>query len=338
MGRLLKIVGGMTLLCICSAMLLLVGGMAGQQGDSTNTSAVNATQEKTQEETQEESQEEGPAAYQVGDVISIDDIALVILGWNSPKGDDFNKPKEGNKFLAVEVLIVNQGDAPTSISSLLQMKLKDETGQNYNVDLLASTAAGSSAPDGELSAGERLRGMVGFQLPQDVTGLTFVFDPSVFGTGKVFVKLGAKPVSLDPPTDLAGEQEQLAYVVGDIIEVGDLTIRVNEVTYPTGDDFNKPEAGNQFVVVDVTFENKGTEANAISSLLQMTLKDATGQKYDLDLLASTASGGSTPDGEIAPGEKLRGQAGYQVPNDVQGLVFVFDADIFGHGKLRVAIQ
>jgi hypothetical protein len=44
------------------------------------------------------------------------------------------------------------------------------------------------------------------------------------------------------------------------------------------------------------------------------------------------------DGEITPGEKLRGQVGFQIPEDAQGLTFVFDADVFGHGKVFVALQ
>lgn len=182
-----------------------------------------------------------------------------------------------------------------------------------------------------------MRGKVGFQVPQDATGLVFVFDAEVFGTGKVFVELGSEPIAVEPPAELAGEQEQATFAVGDIVEIGDLTLVVNEVTSPAGDDFNKPDAGNKFVVVDVTLQNKGSETRAISSMLQMHLKDATGQRYDLDLMASVASGGTTPDGEIAAGEKIRGQVGFQIPEDAQGLVFVFDADVFGYGKVLVAL-
>lgn len=280
---------------------------------------------------------QGSTTYQVGDIISIGDMVMVVLGWDSPPGDDFNKPDEGKKFVAVDILLVNQGSKTTSVSSLLQMELKDETGQKYDIDLMANVATGSSSPDGELSAGERIRGKVGFQVPRDATGLVFVFDADVFGTGKVFVELGPEPVAVEPPAELAGEQEQTTFAVGNFVEIGDLTLVVNEVTFPPGDDFNTPDADHKFVVVDVTLENKGSETRAISSLMQMELKDATGQKYDLDLMASVASGGSTPDGEIAPGEKVRGQVGFEVPEDAQGLVFVFDADVFGHGKVFVAL-
>ena len=88
------------------------------------------------------------------------------------------------------------------------MSLKDDTGQKYQMDLMASTAAKKDSPDGELSPGERIRGTVGFQVPQDAKGLQFVFDASVFSFGKVFVNLGDTPVTIEPPTKFEGETEQ----------------------------------------------------------------------------------------------------------------------------------
>ena len=202
---------------------------------------------------------------------------------------------------------------------------------------MASTAIDSASVDGELSPGERVRGKTGFQVPIDAQDLQFVFDAEVFGTGKIFTNLGAQPVSIEPPAEVIGETQQETFNVGDIVEIGDFTITVNGVSSPAGDDFSKPDEGNKFVVVDVTVENKTTEPAAISSMLQMSLKDQTGQTYDVDIFASAASGGSTPDGELAPGEKMRGQVGYQVPVDATGLVFVFDADVFGAGKVFVAL-
>lgn len=280
---------------------------------------------------------EGPTTFQVGDIVEIEDLVLAVLGWDYIEGDQFNQPDEGQQFIAVEMVLVNQGDDSETLSSFLHMSLRDGTGQKYDPDLLAGSAAGSSAPEGEVSPGERVRGKIGFQVPQDVGALTFVFDASVFGTGKVFVELGVEPVTLEPPTELPGEQVQETHAVGEPVEVGDLTVTVNEVTYPAGDDFNQPKEGNKFVVVDLTLQNRGSEAAAASSILQMELKDGTGQRYDVDLLATTASGGSTPEGELAPGETLRGQVGYQVPADAQDLVFVFDADVFGGGRIQFTI-
>lgn len=302
---------------------------------------------ETSEEVEEPTPKEEPeptetpqanASFTVGDIVSINDYVMVVLGWSESEGTELFKPEDGNKFVAVDLLFVNQGSGSESLSSLLQMTLKDDTGQNYQPDFLAQSAFNASTPEGELTSGERVRGTVAFQTPNDVGTLQFVFDASVWGTGKVFVNLGNEPISLDPPSELAGESTVDSYAVGETVTIGDFTLTVNEVTFPEGDNFNKPNDGKKFVVVDVTFENVSGESANLSSLLQMTLRDSTGQKYDVDLMASSASGGSSPDGELVAGEKLRGQVGYQVPIDATGLMFVFDADVFGAGKVFVELE
>jgi hypothetical protein len=311
--------------------------LVGQVTPEPSTEEPPSGVEQPTEAPAEEPTVAGPTTYQVGDIVSIGDVVMVVLGWDTPSGDDFSQPDEGNMFVAVDITLVNQSDSAISLSSMLQMKLKDNTGQQYDVDFVASMAIDASSPDGEISPGERVRGKVGFQVPEDVAGLVFVFDADVWGTGKVFVELGSDPLTVDVPADLPGEQAQHMFAIGDTIEIGDLTLTVNEVTNPPGDDFSKPDEGNIFVVVDVTITNGSSEAANVSSLMQMSLKDDTGQVYDLDLMASAASGGTTPDGEIAPGETIRGQVGFQVPEDASGMVFVFDSDVWGFGKVFVVL-
>jgi hypothetical protein len=306
------------------------------------SSVVEATEIKPTEKVEkieptETPKPTGPEKYKIGDIVGIGDSVMVVLGWEEVKGDQFNKPDEGKKFIAVELIIVNSSDDTANISTLLQMEVKDDTGQKYDVDLMASMAIDGGSVDGELAPGEKIRGKVGFSVNENATGLEFVFDADVFGTGKVFVELGAEPVLVEPPADIAGETEQQTYKVGEVIEIGTMLLTVNEVTSPKGDQFNKPSDGNKFVVVDLTIENKSDETVNISTLLQMSIKTAEGQKYSVDVMASTAGGGSTPDGEVAPGEKIRGQVGFQVPEASTGLIFVFDADVFGAGKVAIAL-
>lgn len=306
--------------------------------DSAEETVSNVQEaEEAEDEADEAAAPSGPDLYQVGDVVAMGDVVMAVLGWETPAGDQFFQPEEGKQFVVVDVMLVNQGNRSVSVSSLLQMELKDETEQRYDVDLMASTAAGASGPDGEISPGERVRGKVGFQVPAGAPGLTFIFEPDFWSTGKVFVALGPDPVAVEPPAQVAGETEAELFQVGDVIQLGDLELVVNGVSFSQGKDFFVPDAGNQFVLVDVSITNRGSEAETVSSLLQMWLKDATGQKYDVDIMASSLTGASTPDGDIVAGETLRGQVGYQTPVDVTGLVFVFDADIFGAGKVQVAI-
>lgn len=321
------------------AILLLVSLACGSSASPTLVATSAPPVDSGSQPQEQPTQAPAPVQqnYKVGDVISIGDHVLVVLGWENVQPSDFSKPDAGKKFVAVELLLVNNSQSAMSVSTLLQMSMKDDTGQKYDVDFMASTAIGGASVDGELAPGEKVRGKVGFQVAENATGLQFVFDASVWGTGKVFVDLGAEPVTVEPPASIAGETSQQTYNVGDIIQIGTITITVNGISNPAGDQFNKPNAGNKFLIVDLTIENKGTNAVSVSTLLQMSVKDQSGQKYDVDFSASMASGGSSPDGEIAPGEKLRGQVGFQVPENATGLVFVFDADVWGSGKVFVAL-
>ena len=313
-----------------AASFVVVGSLAcGGQAQATKVGEIESGATATSPQ--------GPASYQVGDIISLGDNLLVVLGWDRPAGNQFTKPQKGKTFVAVDVLLVNQGDVPISVAPLLQMSLKDSTDQRYVPDLAAGVAAGADAPQGELAPGERVRGKVGFQVAEKATGRVFVFDAEIFRTGKVFVELGAEPVSVEPPAELAGEQAQEEFKIGDEVQIGDFTLVVNTASYPSGTQYNRPQSGKHFVVVDLTLENTGATAVTISAPMQMYLKDSTGQKYALDLSAQIASGGATPEGELAPGEKLRGLIGYQVPQDSEGLVFVFDAAVFRHGKAFVEL-
>jgi predicted small lipoprotein YifL len=126
-----------------------------------------------------------------------------------------------------------------------------------------------------------------------------------------------------------GELPSTIVGIGDQVSVGDgLNLTVTGVEAPEGDQFFTPEAGNQFLIVRATFENSGSTAQPVSSLLQMSLLDEAGNSYDLDLIA-TVLAEQTLDGEVPAGGSLSGGAGFQVPVGTQGLVFVYNPLIDG---------
>ena len=276
--------------------------------------------------------------YQVGDIISINNTILIVLGWDNPPGGDFNPPAEGKKYLAVDVLLANQGENSFNISPVFQMTLKDPSGQKYNVNGKANLASGSNTPNGELNPGEIIRGKVGFHVPRDLTNFLFVFEANLWGLGEVSVDLGSTPIAMEPPADLNLAHSQQVYRIGDLIEISDLAIQVIQVTYPTGNDFVKPKEDYKFASVDVQVENLGESTQEISSIVQMYLKDSTGEKYTFHLGAQSIIDSGLPDDELQPGERIRGQIGFQVPENSTGLVFVFDAEVFGFGKVFIALD
>lgn len=278
----------------------------------------------------------GPQVFKIGDIVKIGDSVLLVLGWRDIPEDKFSKPDAGQKFIAVDVILVNASAEPLSVSSMMQVGLKDETGQKYDTDLSASVAAKQDGIDGTLMAGERVRGAVAYQVPVEVKGVQFVFDASLFDAGKVFVDLGETPQVIDPPAQIEGETAQPVKSLGEAIKSGPFEITVNSATEPKSDKYTKPAKGHRFIAIDVTLVNQADKATMLSSDLQMWLKDATGQRYKSSLSATMAAG-KAPSGEIAVGEKVRGQVGFEIPADLTGWVFVFDGDLFGADKVNIAL-
>jgi len=279
----------------------------------------------------------GQETYQVGDVISTGDMLVVLLGWSEPSPNDFIQPEEGYRFIVVDVLVVNQGAQPRTLASGLQMKLKDSTGQQYSEDLAASIAAAGTSPGGEISPGERLRGQVAYQVREDAEGLVFVFDANLWSAGKIFIELGTEPVQLEPPEHLEGETAQTTFAVGDGIASGEQLFVVNEARFSSGSEFNHPDDGMQYLIVDISVTNQSEHSLHFNSLLQLTVRDGSGQVYPVHLGASIAAGGDSPDGELVQGETVRGQIGFQVPDTDHSFTLVIDSEVWGFGKFFVSV-
>lgn len=134
----------------------------------------------------------------------------------------------------------------------------------------------------------------------------------------------------------AGEAQPVSevFAVGDAVRMGDLVVTVNSVRTSGGGDFLKPEPGHVFLLVDITVENRGTQAAHVSSLAQFALYDAEGYQQDMSIFTDTRG---QVDGEIPPGRKIRGEIAWEVPRGARGLELAFDASLFGSGQARWAI-
>jgi hypothetical protein len=119
------------------------------------------------------------------------------------------------------------------------------------------------------------------------------------------------------------------FKIGDQVKVGDTYIvTINSFKTNQGDDFIKPKSGNIFVVVDATFKNVSAEEQDLSTLIQCTLKDSTGQKYDTTFI----TGATPPDGKLAAGDIVKGQIAYEVAASQHDFTFAFEADFISGGQ------
>jgi hypothetical protein len=129
-------------------------------------------------------------SFTIGDIIHTqewgDDWTLTVHSVQYPTGEPW-RPKEGNKFVMLELELVNVSDEAQILSSISAYGLKDAENREY--DNWITSAAPGEEPAGNFAPGEAKRGPVVFQVPQDAGGFVFVFEPSTFGSERVFVTL-----------------------------------------------------------------------------------------------------------------------------------------------------
>lgn len=171
-------------------------------------------------------------------------------------------------------------------------------------------------------------------LQVSITGV--VSESLVVGKSKPVIEVTQPdPQSVKPKEKSANGLEN-QFGIGETFTMGDLQVTVNGIEYAEGNQISKPDKGETFVVVDVSYENTGSESlNAPS--LSIRLKDSTGQLHAIDFAAIMAAGGEMPTGEIAPGELIRGQYAFAVKEDAKGLTLAIDASIWDWGKYFVVL-
>lgn len=124
--------------------------------------------------------------FVIGDVVKAGDYIFTVNSVREDKGTQFLKPKEGSIYYLVDATVENKTAKSVSVSSLLMFKLFDSDGYNYTVTFGPEV---KGQLDGEIAAGRKMRGELVFEIPKESKGLELEIDPSLWGSGKVIVKL-----------------------------------------------------------------------------------------------------------------------------------------------------
>lgn len=117
--------------------------------------------------------------------------------------------------------------------------------------------------------------------------------------------------------------------IGQSAKLGDLVVTVNKVYCVDGYNATQPEAGNQFLVVNVTVSNNGSDTLNIAANYQTRLQDKYGHQTRSDSQAALFAGNELA-GILGPGGQISGRAAFDVPMDSVGLVFAFDTHPFSN--------
>ena len=124
------------------------------------------------------------------------------------------------------------------------------------------------------------------------------------------------------------KQEQTVFVVGDQVDLSDILVTFNAVEESDGSSFFRPTDGNVFVVCDFTVENNSSQEITVSSMLSFeAYVDDYATSMNLSAMLFDDSKKQL-DGTVAPGKKITGVIGYEVPSDWKELEVRFTPDFW----------
>ena len=125
------------------------------------------------------------------------------------------------------------------------------------------------------------------------------------------------------------ETEQKAtFGIGETAEMNDIQVTMLNYTESNGSEYNKPTDGNVFVLVEFEIANNSDSDLTVSSMASFeAYADDYALNYSLSAIIEAESG-SQLDGTIAPGKKMKGEIGYEVPADWSNLEIHFTDNIW----------
>lgn len=121
------------------------------------------------------------------------------------------------------------------------------------------------------------------------------------------------------------------FTVGDTVEYRGVKVTLNSITENNGSQYNKPTDGNVFLLVDFTIENNSDSELNVSSLLCFEAYQ-DGYSTNESISALLEIDGNQLDGTVAPGKKMQGTIGYEIPATYSEFEISFTPDVWSSNQ------
>jgi len=127
-----------------------------------------------------------------------------------------------------------------------------------------------------------------------------------------------------------------AYKVGDSIKLGGAIVTVSKVETSNGGQYSKPQAGNQWVNLNITIENTESTEQFVTTMGQMFLRDGDGNSYQVAVTDKVMeSVNNSLDGTVIAKSKRTGWVGFEVKKGAKQLQFQYNGSMWGGDNIIV---
>lgn len=124
----------------------------------------------------------------IGEAADLKNVVVTLTDVWESTGSQFNTPTSGNVFVLCEFEIENNTQSEINVSSLMSFSAYcDDYSLNYSLGA-AMERGNKNQLDGQIAAGKKMNGVIGYEVPTDWKELEIHFTPDVwFGNDIVFV-------------------------------------------------------------------------------------------------------------------------------------------------------
>ena len=330
--------GGLFKKIIIAVVALVILGMVfGGGGNSSKPSGSDkggAKQEQAetqdQEQAESESEEKEPEApvqsiYHVGDTLDDGGLEIVYMASGEHVEDNqFLQPKDGNKYVFLELAFINTSKSDKSIS----MYSFDGYADGYAVEMYYGGDEDLSAT---LSPGRSTSGYLYFEVPVDAQEIEIEYTPNFFLSDKItFAFDGEADSGYVLETNTSRSDGALS--VGESVQGSNVTITyLSSGTWESDNMFVVPRDGYHFVSVELEFENTGSSDKSVSSFSFDCYADGIScdqSFYRDDDLSAT----------ISAGRKAKGTVTFEVPDNASVIEVEYVDNVWTSDRIVFTVQ
>lgn len=178
--------GGKMKWIVIAVLFVAIIGIAAGGGDDDKPKKVAETSsepENSSETKQEEQSEEEQTIFRKGEVAELNGVQVTLTDYKESAGSEYNTPAEGNVFLMSEFEISNNTDKEIAVSSALSFDAyADDYALEYSFSAIMEKEGNQL--DGTVAPGKKMKGWIGWEVPQDYQNVEIHFTDNVWSNDK----------------------------------------------------------------------------------------------------------------------------------------------------------
>lgn len=137
-------------------------------------------------------------------------------------------------------------------------------------------------------------------------------------------------------TEEKKEEIKDTYAIGEEVTLDKHTLKVNSVQRTQGDKYIKAKDGKEYVIINVTITNSGTNTASYNPY-DFKMQNSQGNITDCDFTDSN-SGDRLDSGELAAGGTVTGTIAFEQPVGDKGLILKYKSNLFSNKEIKVKID